>query len=62
MLSGGLGRREEKILLTGVPNRVFMNHFLKGFSVMDSGNIRNFGFWFSTYYFYGQVCPSLRRT
>lgn len=39
-----------------------MNHFLKGFSVMDSGNIRNFGFWFSTYYFYGQVCPSLRRT
>jgi hypothetical protein len=29
---------------------------------MDSTHIRNFGFWFSYYYFYGQVCPSLRRT
>ncbi|OPY03991.1 MAG: hypothetical protein A4E67_02585 [Syntrophaceae bacterium PtaB.Bin038] len=28
---------------------------------MDGTNIRNFGFWFSSYYFYGQVCPSLRR-
>ena len=39
-----------------------MGHFLKGFLVMDSTHIRNFSFWFSTYYFYGQVCPSLRRT
>jgi hypothetical protein len=29
---------------------------------MDRMKIRNFGFWFSYYYFYGQVCPSLRRT
>jgi hypothetical protein len=28
---------------------------------MDGKSIRNFGFWFSAYYFYGQVCPSLRR-
>ena len=50
------------MLLTGVPNRVFMNHFLKESLLMDSTNIRNFSFWFSYYYFYGQVCPSLRRT
>jgi len=49
------------MLLTGVPNRVFMIQLLKEFLVMDSTHIRNFRFWFS-YYFYGQVCPSLRRT
>jgi len=38
-----------------------MGQFLKESLVMDSTHIRNFGFWFS-YYFYGQVCPSLRRT
>jgi len=39
-----------------------MIHFLKETFVMDSMKLRNFGFWFSYYYFYGQVCPSLRRT
>jgi hypothetical protein len=29
---------------------------------MERLTLRNFGFWFSYYYFYGQVCPSLRRT
>lgn len=39
-----------------------MGHFLKETFVMDSMKLRNLGFWFSYYYFYGQVCPSLRRT
>jgi len=39
-----------------------MRHFLKESFVMDGKSIRNFGFWFSAYYFYGQVCPSPRRT
>jgi len=39
-----------------------MAHFLKEFYVMGSMNFRYFGFWFSTYYFYGQVCPLPRRT
>lgn len=51
-----------KNLLTGAPERVFMDHFLKETFVMDSMKLRNLGFWFSYYYFYGQVCPSLRRT
>jgi hypothetical protein len=29
---------------------------------MGSLNFRNIGFGFRYYYFYGQVCPSLRRT
>jgi len=29
---------------------------------MGSLNFRKIDFWFSYYYFYGQVCPSLRRT
>jgi hypothetical protein len=62
MVSGPPGRHGEKILLTGAPDRVFMGHFLKETFVMDSMKLRNFGFWFSYYYFYGQVCPSLRRT
>ena len=53
---------ERKNLLTGEPDRVFMGHFLKETFVMERLNLRNFGFWFSYYYFYGQVCPSLRRT
>jgi hypothetical protein len=64
MASEGLQRKDERrknFLLTGNSDRVFMGHFLKEFSAMDSTNIRNFGFWFS-YYDYGQVCPSLRRT
>ena len=56
------GRHGEKILLTGAPDRVFMSHFLKETFVMESMKLRNLGFWFSYYYFYGQVCPSLRRT
>jgi hypothetical protein len=40
-----------------------MDHFLKEPFVMERLKLRNFGFWFSYYYyFYGQVCPSLRRT
>jgi hypothetical protein len=51
-----------KFLLTGEPDRVFMGHFLKETFVMERLKLRNLGFWFSYYYFYGQVCPSLRRT
>ncbi len=29
---------------------------------MDRLKLNNFSWWFSYYYFYGQVCPSLRRT
>ncbi len=29
---------------------------------MERPTLRNVSFWFSYYYFYGQVCPSLRRT
>ena len=38
-----------------------MGHFLKETFVMERLKLRNLGFWFS-YYYYGQVCPSLRRT
>jgi hypothetical protein len=62
MVSGAPRRHGEKYLLTGEPDRVFMGHFLKETFVMERLKLRNFGFWFSYYYFYGQVCPSLRRT
>jgi len=51
----------EKFSLTETPNRVLMDHFFKETFVMERLKLRNFGFWFS-YYIYGQVCPSLRRT
>ena len=52
-----LGEAAKEFLLTETPNRVFMNHFLKETFVMERLKLRNFGFWFSYYYFYGQVCP-----
>jgi hypothetical protein len=39
-----------------------MGHFFKETFVMERLKLRNFSIWFSYYYFYGQVCPSLRRT
>mgnify|MGYP001766821030 FL=1 len=29
---------------------------------MGNKNVRYFGFWFSSYYYYGQVCPLPRST
>jgi len=34
-----------------------MGHFLKETFVMERLKLRNFGFWFSYYYFYGQGLP-----